>query len=387
MSYFDKIYSVTVKYRDKFQVIASELDALNSEKIKQAELTTYARRHRFIIENTIAPLITYLQSLSKQNKVDLESELEVLKAQAALKRRQLEDQYKERLKPLKREIEQLSVFLNELNRAIQIYDDEEEDQFNKIWLQLVSKYDLRGLKDNFAGYRTMNNLNEIIDQKQKATVFLKNKEDELSALGAKHVQKRHQITESLREKKRQIKKEFNEESPKKYQGDKSTIDELISLAKGIQSDLEEFGQRTADLAKNSLAINQKIRRVNRGISKLDLDISLIPELPEPMDDKILADLYRSIKSEINQVRSLYPQSKFNDALRVVSMIRHDISNERGYRAFSNRKHELVRITNQALGYFNTHTWQISGQRWERISGHTHGYKSVTPTHSEVELIS
>lgn len=385
MSYFDQIYSETVKYRDGFQAISTYLEALKAEKLKQVDLTAYSRRRKFIIKNTLIPLVANLKSLKHDGNAKLESRLEVLKSKAAIKRRKLEDQIKEQRRPIEQIIIELQDFIADLDYAAKIYEDE-IDQFDDVWLRLAKKYDLKGVKDSFSGYHSINNLNEILNQRQRTINRLRQRNGELKQIEKDYQKQREIITEDLRTAKKEARKTATSE-PVRKKYEPLEIDRLINLAKNIESQLMEEGRKSNELGKISMTLNQEIDELNTAVKSLDLDVALIPRLPEPIDSNILSSLYQNIGSEINKVRSLYPQSKFNDSLRIVSMIRHDVSDDRGYKAFSNRKQDLVRTTNRALEYFNTHTWQVSGKRWERISGHSHGFKSVTPTHTKIKEIS
>lgn len=386
MSYFDKIYAETVKYRDKFQVISSSLDALNVEKVKQAEMVTYSRRRRFIIANSVDPIIEYLkQELKKDHRTD-DSEMELLKAQAAIKRRTAEDEYRVTVKAIEVNIEAANMELRALNHAIDIYDNGEIEEFDVIWKNLSSRYDMQGLKDQYYGYKNRNNLNELTDKRETITrLLLKNKND-LEEVNREYMNKRRNITEELRGRRKQFRTQ-TDNSIKKIQLKPNEIKSVINKAEMIKGSILGAGSKATDLEKRAPEINNLIRSLNNEINKLDLNVTKVPELPETVNDSVVRGIYNRIKSEINQVKSLYPQSKFENSMRVIRMISHDISENRGHQAFTNRKMALVQETNQALSYFNSHTWQVSGKRWERISGHSHGFKKVAATHSPVSLIA
>lgn len=129
-----------------------------------------------------------------------------------------------------------------------------------------------------------------------------------------------------------------------------------------------------------------IASINHQKKTLDINVPDLKELPQTYDKAIIDDLHAKIRAVISRIDSRYPMKIFAPAIRVNRVIIHDVGNDRGSRAFNNRSEEILRNVNEAIDIFNNKYWQITGQRWERISTNTHGYRSVASTHSKVKSI-
>lgn len=122
------------------------------------------------------------------------------------------------------------------------------------------------------------------------------------------------------------------------------------------------------------------------IKSCDLNVGTLAPLPESSNEKTLEAHYLEIRTQVHQIDGRYPIRLFLDLRRTLRKIIHDIGNDRGIKAFSNRSIELIETTNQGIGMFNKKYWQITGQHWERVGTNKWGYKKVHPTHERVPLI-
>ncbi|MDR0289106.1 MAG: hypothetical protein LBH78_03580 [Rickettsiales bacterium] len=154
------------------------------------------------------------------------------------------------------------------------------------------------------------------------------------------------------------------------------MDQIINFFRGIRkaSDI--------DVNLSSEYINQS----NVMIKKFNLKAGTLEPLPETYDPKEMEERYLEIREQVHQIDGRYPMRLFLDLRRTLRKIIHDVGNDRGIKAFSNRSSELIETTNQGIDMFNKKYWQITGQRWERIGTNKHGYKKVHPTHDKISLI-
>lgn len=158
------------------------------------------------------------------------------------------------------------------------------------------------------------------------------------------------------------------------------------VSKNVDSAKELFTstRRTKDMDLE--AFSAAISSINHQKNTLDIDVPDLKELPDTYDKNYIADLHLKIRAVVAQIDSRYPMKLFADAVRTNRIIIHDVGNDRGKRAFTNRSEELVRYTNEAIEKFNNKYWQITGQRWERVGTNRHGYRSVKATHSRISKI-
>lgn len=144
-------------------------------------------------------------------------------------------------------------------------------------------------------------------------------------------------------------------------------------------------RRTKDMDLE--AFSAAISSINHQKNTLDIDVPDLKELPDTYDKNYVSDLHQKIRAVVAQIDSRYPMKLFADSVRTNRIIIHDVGNDRGKRAFTNRSEELVRYTNEAIEKFNNKYWQITGLRWERVGTNQHGYRSVKATHSRISKIS
>lgn len=129
-----------------------------------------------------------------------------------------------------------------------------------------------------------------------------------------------------------------------------------------------------------------IASINHQKRTLDIDVPDLKELPGTYDKSIIDDLHGKIRAVVSRIDGRYPMKLFSPAIRVNRLIIHAVGNDRGRKAFMNRANELDTHVNEAIDTFNNKYWQITGQRWERISSSGHGYRFVGATHSKVKSI-
>ncbi|WP_132981488.1 hypothetical protein [Pediococcus pentosaceus] len=134
------------------------------------------------------------------------------------------------------------------------------------------------------------------------------------------------------------------------------------------------------------AFSEGIRSINDQIKMLDIDVPALKELPKTYDKQTVDSIHEEIRSVVQTIDSRYPMKIFAKAVRTLRIIIHDVSNDRGKKAFRNRSDEILMNTNEAIQIFNAKYWQITGQRWERVGTNQWGYRSVKATHQPIEKI-
>lgn len=154
----------------------------------------------------------------------------------------------------------------------------------------------------------------------------------------------------------------------------------VDRVKGIFSS----ARRTKDIDYETFS--SAISSINQQKNMLDIDVLDLKELPETYDKNEISSLHEQIRSVVAKIDSRYPMKLFAASVRVNRTIIHDVGNDRGRKAFTNRSEELVRNTNEAIEKFNSKYWQITGQRWERVGTNRHGYKKVVATHQKIKLL-
>lgn len=134
------------------------------------------------------------------------------------------------------------------------------------------------------------------------------------------------------------------------------------------------------------AFTEAIQSINQQIEMLDLNVPELKQLPETYDKKTVEQLHNEIRSVVQSIDSRYRMKLFNNAIKTIRIVIHDVGNDRGKKAFSNRSKEIVEFTNEAIETFNSKYWQITGQRWERVGTNQWGYRSVKATHPQIPNI-
>lgn len=152
----------------------------------------------------------------------------------------------------------------------------------------------------------------------------------------------------------------------------SAIKLFLSIKRTKEIDIDEF--------------SMVIRVVNEINDDLGLQILNIQELPETSNEAIIKKLYEKIKTKISEIDTRYDMKIFKKPKERLRIISHDISNDRGMRAFNNRANEIKQLTNDSITIFNMKYWQITGKRWEKVGTNKHGYRSVNATHDKIEKI-
>lgn len=135
------------------------------------------------------------------------------------------------------------------------------------------------------------------------------------------------------------------------------------------------------------AFTKSINDFLRIREQLNIDVEQIPQIPLEFNQKVIEDQYAIMRDLIKKIDSRYPMKLFKNCWHIERLIIHDISNDRGQRAFKNRAVSLMNYANDAITTFNEKYWQITGQRWEkRGPENMYSYVSVKATHSNIPLI-
>ncbi|MBC2173997.1 hypothetical protein [Listeria booriae] len=146
----------------------------------------------------------------------------------------------------------------------------------------------------------------------------------------------------------------------------------------------QSAKRTKDM--DIAAYSQAIMDFNTIKKEFEIDVPEIKELPESYDTGTISELHEEIRAVVARIDGRYRMGLFAQARKRVRVIIHDVGNDRGKRAFTNRSREIVSDTNEAIDMFNKKYWQITGSRWERTGTNTHGYRAVAPTHPKIPMI-
>lgn len=198
-----------------------------------------------------------------------------------------------------------------------------------------------------------------------------------------------------------------EESIKLSRNSDEAIDQLFSLERSLKRERTTLSNNISFYKKASKNVDRvkslfsSVRRakdidhetftnainsINHQKNMLDIDVPDLKELPATYDKNVIKGLHEEIRAVVARIDNRYPMKLFAAAIRVNRIIIHDVGNDRGRRAFTNRSNELIKHTNEAIDKFNNKYWQITGQRWERIGRNKHGYKKVVATHSKIKSI-
>lgn len=151
---------------------------------------------------------------------------------------------------------------------------------------------------------------------------------------------------------------------------------------------ESLSKLTSSKEINTWKLFHEVDDFNQIKNELEIDLPDIPELPNYMSisENRIRTVHSEIRALISEMDSLYPMKLFETQKRCLRKIIHDVGNERGRKAFENRRNELITSTNFSVTQFNFKYWQITGKRWERVSTNAHGYRSVKATHQPIKEI-
>ena len=168
----------------------------------------------------------------------------------------------------------------------------------------------------------------------------------------------------------------------------ATIDRLTVLIRDLETPREALfntsGANAIDAGQVE-AWQGFIARFNQIASDNGSGANFEP-LESAGDPMAIETLYGDLKGIIEQIRGLYPMKTYADLMNTVTKIAHDISAQRGARAFNNRIEEVTESANTGSEIFNTTYWQIKGIRHQNIRHRTTGDKQVHATHSPIKSI-
>lgn len=191
---------------------------------------------------------------------------------------------------------------------------------------------------------------------------------------------RLEVLESVLSNFQETRKQMSKNGALNYKGLNEQIDALTTL-------IEDTPHAT-DLDVET--INALISNINGAIKQDDFNVPSMREIPMGASNDRIDNLEDVARSAVEVIDSLVPMTKFNEAKGQIRLVIHDLGNNRGSRAFENRINGIIDAANKSIEYFNTHYWQISGQRWETIAwnggSRVFGYKPVAVTHSPINEI-
>lgn len=173
---------------------------------------------------------------------------------------------------------------------------------------------------------------------------------------------------------------------KKFSLLENNVNFLKKVLRDVEWTIELFTstKRTKDIDIDEFSA--AISVINKEKNDLDLQLPDLKELPETYNKEVIENLHEQVKEQVSNIDGRYYMRIFDKPRKKLRTIIHDVSNDRGMKAFSNRANEIEELTNESLDIFNKKYWQITGQRWERIGTNQHGFRTVNATHDEIEKI-
>lgn len=167
----------------------------------------------------------------------------------------------------------------------------------------------------------------------------------------------------------------------------NNVNYYASAQKNVDRVKELFSNTRTTKDIDIPAFTEAIQSINQQINMLDLNVPELKQLPETYDQKTIEQLHDDIRSVVEQIDSRYRMKLFNNSIKTIRVVIHDVGNDRGKKAFSNRSKELLEATNEAIDNFNSKYWQITGQRWERVGTNQWGYRPVKSTHPQIPSLN
>lgn len=408
MGSYDGIYNTIVDYRNGFANLINMLEQMVLEKSSHADLVAWYRRRNFIIRTQATPAYNLAQANLRALRQQLDTqegsdagmseeqyhaEVQVLRAKRDKARKELDAEYKPAIDEAQKLIEFNQQRVNDIRLVEEAYEDRDKELFSNRWKTYCGQYDRYiGVSDGYEGFMKVANYNELMADKTEAQnlatrwtekleeyqgYYSKSKEE----ISADYAYKHASLTKKYKSQEQSGNMKTNREIESNIQQWKEAVNELQSIASTVAG-----LTNTADLKEQANSINASISKLNGVLDSLDADVERVMPVPADTSTDRVSQIADEMKATISGIRELYPQKKFDDAMRVLEKIDHDINGDRGVKAFSNRSSELKEAANTGIKWENDNKWQITGQRWERKSGDRHGYTSVKATHSPIPLI-
>lgn len=384
--FFDTIYENATAHVTTSHQLRDTMQQLVSELEKNASVTRWFRRkvtHNKIIDSLIDDLI--------EKRINVQKALEDLNAQEDSSRVDetiLEDEpfklSKER-QELEEEYEAVIEFLNE--GASQI-EDGGEDSIDVYELNYGVNADYISDLNSFVNQSMF----ETLDEMHQVTTFTDTATELNAVLARMRDEDEQSRQEHLKARKRAVKAR---ESQKKVSQDKQTLDELSAIISRLSAIIRRLEERRENLLNTTGASAMEsgqvemwqifIERFNQIASENESEANLEP-LESAGDPSAIESLHEELKGSIEQIRGLYPMKIYADLMNTVTKIAHDISAQRGARAFNNRIEEVTETANAGTEIFNSKYWQITGVRHQHIGHRTVGEKQVGATHTPVKTL-
>lgn len=404
MTTFKEIYDGAVSYRNGFNQVAIDLELLIKELNKHSELVKIYRRIKGLIKHQIDPLIEITQvELALIAKASVSTEIkstdlsELVKVRKKLIRSnrdrqlfKLNDQYNPRLKQAELATTYKQKLL-EIENLLKLYQDFEQlDQFNTQLEEYAQKYDFfLGSKNSEIGYRTISIYTELKSTEDELNHEL-NKLDDYASLLAKKQAAEIEIKAKAKQQLTQLSAIFKHRPQELVDLEalqaKSEIIQRLNVQLGELKQALQNISDSRDFMASVDQLNVQIGDCNELAKALDNKIALIVKLPGTVNQAVVEQQYQLIKAEINRIKQLYPQKKFDTAMQVLIKIEHNISEHNQAGAFTNRLNELRKAANKGIVWMNHHEWQITGKNWSRTTGTHHKYRNVKPIAAPIEMI-
>lgn len=379
--FFNTIYENATAHVEIASNLRNTMQQLVSELEKNASVTRWFRR-RVTHNKTIDRLIDDLT----EKKINIQKALDELNAQEDNQQANapvLEDEpfnLSQERQELEENYESVIGFLNDA--ATQIEDGEDPAEVYELNYGLNAEY-INNLK-SFVNQP----LFESFDKLHQVTTFT----DTATELNAVLARMRDEDEEQLKARKRAVN---GRERLKKVLQDNQTpdelqeiIDRLSTLTKQLEAPREALLNTSgAEVIENNQVESwqrfiesfNRIAQENESGANLEL-------LENAGDPTAIESLHGELKGAIAQIRGFYPMKIYSDLMNVVTKIAHDISAQRGARAFNNRIEEVTESANTSTEIFNSKYWQITGMRHQHIGHRTVGEKQVGATHPPVKTI-
>lgn len=387
---WEAIYENMIAHRDGYQNLANSLRRLADIKSVARPLTTWYRRRHKYVENTLIPLReiakkeisdnAYESALSHYNHdlyTNSEKEAEIQRRVIRLSETAEADQLKQgKLETDRQELSvQYSSDVQRVTEYQELLSNVPAEQFEMSQAEDIDKLWHTGIAEALAEYQEEKRYaadadsGNLVNALRRAMVVAeswneehiqpqKRKLDELTMDIAQSVQKRREINFEIEEAQSTLK-----DLQKHTEALKAQINDTqrsLAIRQEIITECDKLiGMLQVSTSKdlNTNAITDALSLINEEAEKRGVDTIGIPP-NYPIEE--ITDFHQKIRDLVASVDGLYKMKSFDDADKVLRLIIHDIGNNRGTVALTNRSGELVNAANSALSRINSQYWQISG---------------------------
>lgn len=379
--FFDTIYENAIDHVTTAGLLRDTMQQLVVELEKNASVTRWFRR-RVTHNKTIDRLIDDLT----EKKNNAKKALEELNAQEdsepviedepfklSKERQELEENY-----------ESVVEFLNE--GATQIEDEEDPTDVYEFNYGSNADYisDLKSFVNQpmFESLDKLHQISTFTDTANELNALLAHMRDEDEQARQEHLKARRRAQNA-----KESQKKVSQDTPKPDEL-RSKIDNLSAIIRDLEEPREALFNTSGANAIETGQVEMWqgfIESFNQIANENDSGANLEP-LESAGDPTAIENLREELKGSIEQIRGLYPMKIYADLMNAVTKIAHDISAQRGARAFNNRIEEVTESANSSTEIFNSKYWQITGVRHQHIGHRTVGEKQVGATHSPVKTL-